>query len=81
MLKRAVEAATLIGIVVAVVGGWFYALGTLAQLVYLKALGFDAHQFPPLGAGAISSTTVLGLVVLHPRLCHDDAAGDRKFKN
>jgi hypothetical protein len=45
MPKTAVEAATLIGVAAAS----FYAMGTVAHLSYLNALGFDAHQFPPVG--------------------------------
>jgi hypothetical protein len=49
MLKTAVEATTLIGVAAAVIAGAFYAMGTVAYLSYLNALGFDAHQFASAG--------------------------------
>lgn len=42
------EIATLIGVVVAVLAGVTYALGTVALLSYYEALGFDGHQFTPI---------------------------------
>jgi hypothetical protein len=50
MLKIALEAAALIGVVVAVIVGSFYALGTVAHFAYFNALGFDGHQFPAFGS-------------------------------
>jgi hypothetical protein len=49
MLKTAFEAATLIGVAVAIIAGSYYALGTVAHFSRLDALGFDAHQFPSAG--------------------------------
>jgi hypothetical protein len=50
MLKIALEAAALIGVVAAVIAGSFYALGTVAHFAYFNALGFDVHQFPAFGS-------------------------------
>lgn len=50
MSKTVLEAAALVGVVIAAIAGSLYALGTVAYLGRLDALGFDAHQFPPLGA-------------------------------
>ena len=37
------ETAALIGVVVALIAGSFYAMGTVAHLAYFDGLGFDDH--------------------------------------
>jgi hypothetical protein len=70
-MAKLLEAAALIG-VVAAIAGLLYAFGTIWHLSYFNALGFDAHQFPTLGAelqvsgfaNSVPAALVVGLFAL-----------------